>query len=71
MSPRRFTAPAFGAGGCRAADLRGIGFHGRGVSGAAWAGARCRGVPDRPVRCGLAFWSGIRRRPQAPPGMAA
>jgi len=39
VSPRRFTAPAVGSGGCRQADLRGIGFHGRGVRGAAWQGA--------------------------------
>jgi hypothetical protein len=55
---------AFGAGGCRPADLRGIGFHGRGLSGAAWAGSSSRGVYDRQVRCRLAFWSGIRRRSQ-------
>ena len=49
MSPRRFTAPAFGAGGCRPADLRGIGFHGRGVSGEAIADAMAefRGVLRR------------------------
>ena len=61
MSPRRFTAPAVGAGGCRPADMRGIGFHGGGVSGAAWAGASSRGVRDRPVRCRQLFWSGIRK----------
>jgi hypothetical protein len=43
--------------------MRGIGFHGRGLSGAAWAGASSRGVYDRPHRCRLAFWSGIRKRP--------
>ena len=62
MSPRRFTAPAVGAGGCRPADMRGIGFHGRGLAGAAWAGVSSRGVYDRQVRCRLAFWSGLRRR---------
>lgn len=62
MSPRRFTAPAVGAGGCRPTDMRGPGFHGRGLSGAAWAGASSRGVYDRAVRCQLAFWSGIRKR---------
>ena len=63
MSPRRFTAPAVGAGGCRPYEVRGASFHGRGVRGAAWGGADKRGVRDRVVRCGLVFWSGIRRRP--------
>jgi hypothetical protein len=49
MNPRRFTAPVVGAGGCRAADLRGIGFHGRGVSDAAWAGVANDGA-RRPPR---------------------
>ena len=62
MSPRRFTAPAVGSGGCRQADLRGIGFHGQGMRGAAWQGADARGVRDRVVRCRLTFWSGIRKR---------
>ena len=44
MSPRRFTAPAVGSGGCRQADLRGIGFHGQGMRGAAWQGVDTRGV---------------------------
>jgi len=43
--------------------MRGIGFHGRGLSGAAWAGASSHGVYDRPVRCRLPFWSGVSRRP--------
>jgi hypothetical protein len=63
VSPRRFTAPAVGTGGCRPSDLRGASFHGHGVRGAAWAGADKRGVRDRVVRCGLVFWSGITRRP--------
>ena len=63
MSPRRFTAPAVGTGGCRLADLRGMSFHGHGVRGAAWAGADKRGVRDRVVHCRLVFWSGIRGRP--------
>jgi hypothetical protein len=62
MSPRRFTAPAVGAGGCRPTDMRGIGFHGRGLSGAVWAGASSRGVYERPVRCRHTFGSGIGRR---------
>ena len=62
MSPRRFTAPAVGSGGCRQADLRGIGFHGQGMRGAAWQGADARGVRDRVVRCRLTFWSGITKR---------
>jgi len=63
MSPRRFTAPAVGSGGCRSADLRGVRLHGGGVLGGAWEGADARGVRDRVVRCGLGFWSGIGRRP--------
>jgi len=63
VSPRRFTAPAVGAGGCRQADLRGRGFHGRNLRGAAWGGADSRGVRDRVVRCRLAFWSGLTKKP--------
>ena len=63
MSPRRFTAPVVGSGGCRQADLRGIGFHGLGLRGAAWQGADARGVRDRVVRCRLAFWSGLTKSP--------
>lgn len=72
MSPRRFTVPVVGAGGCRPADLHGIRtLHGHGVRGAAWAGSSTgTGDRDRVVRCRLAFWSGIRRnrpgRGQAP-----
>ena len=63
MSPRRFTAPAVGSGGCRQADLRGIGFHGQGMRGAAWQGADARGVRDRVARCRAVFWSGLTKDP--------
>jgi hypothetical protein len=63
VSPRRFTGPAVGSGGCRQADLRGVRLHGGDVRGGAWEGADSRGVRDRVLRCRLAFWSGIGRRP--------
>jgi hypothetical protein len=77
VSPRRFTAPAVGSGGCRPADLRGLRTHGRGVLGGAWEGAGSRGVRDRVIRCRLSFWAGIDRRPgrgqrgSAPPAEGA
>jgi hypothetical protein len=64
VSPRRFTVPAVGAGGCRPFDLHGLRtWHGRGVRGAAWAGSNAHGVRDRVPRCCLAFYSGISWRP--------
>jgi hypothetical protein len=66
VSPRRFTVPVVGAGGCRPFDLHGLRtWHGRGVRGAAWAGSNTHGVRDRVPRCSFAFWSGIRNRPSS------